>query len=116
MPETVRLLHIDVERNFRNCGLFNSEPWTTIAWDIARIIIRDGAISKQEYYSLFKDYKRAQELLMGNVFTLQPRQNIVTFDCKIAEVFAKKELQFRSDRFRWGPGDWLVGVWKKLLR
>ncbi|KAL0635421.1 hypothetical protein Q9L58_005629 [Maublancomyces gigas] len=68
----------------------------------------NGATSNQEYYGLVQDDKRAQQLVMGKVFTLQPGRNMVSFDCKIAEIFAKKELQFRKDYFRCGHRDWLV--------
>lgn len=38
--EITRLLNIDVELNFRKCGLFSDEPWTTVAWGIASHIMQ----------------------------------------------------------------------------
>lgn len=57
----------------------------------------NGAISNQEYYGLVQDDKPVQQLVMGKVFTIHPGHNKVTFDCKIAEIFAKKELQFQRN-------------------
>lgn len=90
------------------CDLFTDESCVTVGWYIAGIIIRVGAISTEEYYGLFQDDERAQQLLMGHVFTLQPGRNMVTFDCKIAEIFARK--QYRRHQ------DWLVCLWRILLR
>lgn len=79
-------------------------------------IITNGAINIQEYYSLFQDGNRAQQLLMGNVFALQHGRNMVTFDCKIGEEFARKKLEFRSDNFRSRPPRWLGQVRRRLFR
>lgn len=105
----MRLLNIHVERNFRICGLLSDELWAKVGWEIAGIIIRDGAISTEEYYGLFQDDEKAQQLLMGNVFTLQPGRNMVTFDCKIAEIFARKQY------FRRRHQDWRVWLWGLIL-
>lgn len=80
------------------CDLFTGESWVTVGWHIAGIIIRDGAISTEKYYGPFQDNERAQ-LLMGNVFTLQPGRNMVTFDCKIAEIFARKHYRRRGHQY-----------------
>lgn len=61
-----------------------------MGWEIAGIILRDGAISSQDDCGLFRDHEKAQEMLMGNVFTLQPWQNTVTFDCKSAGIPARE--------------------------
>lgn len=98
-----------MERNFRKCGLLSDESWAAVGWEIAGIIIRDGAISSQDYYGLFQDDEKAQEMLMGNVFTLQPGQNTVTFDCKVAEIFAREMYCRRKNQDRF------LRFWRMIL-
>lgn len=101
-------VNIDVEHNFRNCSPVSDESWATVGWEIAGIIIRDGAMSTKEYYHFFQDDEKAQQLLIGNVFTLQPGRNTVSFDCRIAEIYARKQCRRREHQ------DWRVR-WRRMF-